>query len=108
MRAKPTVDTLEKMNDEVLKVSGIERTILCMSIDSILNEFEDWLENSQDAKDMHPNPSGSTLFITEMKAPLYCLAGLNDYYNDMDQCAAWLRSGINKLKMRHNLNLNKI
>lgn len=105
MRAKQTVETLDKLIGEILNTSGIERTILCMTIDSILNRFEDWLKNSQDAKDMHPNPDGSTMFITEMKGPLFCLAGLNDYYTDMDQCVAWLRAGTNKMKMSYNLNL---
>jgi hypothetical protein len=105
MRARQTVDTLDKLIDEILNTSGIDRTVLCMTIDSILDSFEEWLENSQDAKDMHPNPHGSTIFITEMKGPLYCLAGLNDYYKDMDQCVAWLRAGTDKMKMSHNLNL---
>jgi hypothetical protein len=101
MLAKQTVETLNKLIDEILNTSGIERTVLCMTIDSILNNFKDWLKNSQDAKDMHPNPDGNTIFITEMKGPLYCLAGLNDYHTDMEQCVAWLRAGSNKIK--HNL-----
>ena len=106
MRAKQTVDTLEKMIDKILDITGTERTILCMTIDSILDKFDDWVENSQDAQDSHPCPKAVSMFITEMKAPLYSLAGLNDFHTDNeDQCVAWLRAGTHKMKMKTYLDL---
>lgn len=105
MRAKPTVDTLAKLIDEIPNTSGMERTTLCMAIDSILDKFDYWLNNSQDAKDLHPCPQGVSMFITEMKAPLYCLAGLNAFYTDMDQCVAWLRAGLRKMSRQDSLAL---
>ncbi len=98
MRAKQTIETLEKLIDKILDTSGNDRTILCMTIDSILDQFDDWLENSQDAKDMHADPAGATIFITRMKGPLYCLAGLNDYDTDMNNCVVQLLGRVNDLK----------
>jgi len=105
MTAKTTIDTLEKLIDQLLKVSGTERTVLCMTIESILDKFDAWLETSQDAKDLHPCPQGVSMFITEMKAPLHCLAGLNDYYTDMTQCVVWLKSGLRKMSMSSYLSV---
>lgn len=105
MRAKQTIETLEKLIDEILSTEGTERTILCMTIDSILDRFEDWSKNSQDAQDMHPCPGAVPSFITRMKGPLYTLAGLNDYFSDPEQCVAWLREGILGMK---NVNALKL
>ncbi|MCI5131223.1 MAG: hypothetical protein D3904_06800 [Candidatus Electrothrix sp. EH2] len=105
MRAKETVDTLDKLIDEILETTGTERTILCMTIDSILDKFDEWLIESQDAKDNHPCRENVSIYIAEMKDPLYCLAGLNDHYDNMNQCVVWLCSGIKKMRRKNGLSL---
>lgn len=97
MTAKTTIQTLDKLIDQIKTSSGTERTTLCMTIDSILDKLDHWSTNSQDAKDHHPVPLAASMFITEMKAPLYSLAGLNNFYSDEMQCILWLEAGLRKM-----------
>jgi hypothetical protein len=97
MTAKSTIETLGKLIDKLQDAPEIERISLCMTIDAILDKLDEWASASQDAKDGHPCPGGAGLFITEMKAPLYSIAGLFDYGHSHIQCILWLKSGLSKM-----------
>lgn len=97
MTAKTTIETLGKLIDKLQDAPEIERISLCMTIDAILDKLKTWAATSQDAKDNHPAPQTASSFITEMKDPLYALAGLFDYGRDDIQYIMWLRGGLRKL-----------
>ena len=99
--AIPTLKTLTSLIEELSNVEGSNCTVLCMTIDHILDKLDSWAKTSQDAKDNHPCCGSASLYITEMKGPLYSIAGLYDYGHDKIQCTAWLRSGIHKLASIH-------
>ncbi|MBM9521203.1 hypothetical protein JWG39_15390 [Desulforhopalus vacuolatus] len=104
--AKETLKTLEILIDKLDKTEDVECIQLCMTIEHILDKLEFWAENSRDVKDKNPCCNSASLYITEMKMPLYCIAGISDYGHDKIQCIVWLKSGIRKLSSASCFSIN--
>lgn len=96
--ASATLKTLETLIKELETAEGAGLTRKCMTIAHILDELEKWAENSQTARDLHPASSNASLFIIEMRNPLFSIAGLNSDQTDKIQGMVLLLAGIRKLK----------
>lgn len=105
MTGKNIIATLALLIDRIDQTSGADRTILCMAINSILDELDTWARTSDDAKHSHPNIRNVHLPIIEMRGPLHCLSGLSDAHSDTNQCIVWLTEGIKTLSGQTCLSL---
>ena len=104
--AHSTLKVLETLISELSDTEGTECIQLCMTIDYILDKLKLWAKESQDARDNHPCCANASLYITEMKGPLYSIAGLNDYGHKKSQNIVWLTTGLRKLASVHCFAIN--
>jgi len=105
--AKNTLDVIGALIDKLETEEDGACVETCMIIDHILDKLREWSESSQEAKEKHPCCDSASLYITEMKAPLYSIAGIYDYGHSKEQCILWLRSGLRKLAGIHCFALDK-
>lgn len=99
--AKSTLETLASLIDKLSDINGNECTELCMTIDHILDKLDTWADKSIEAKEKHPCCNSAAIYITEMKASLYSIAGLNGHRFDKAICLSHLRTGVQKLASVH-------
>lgn len=87
MAPKSAAATIEKLINKISESNEVDKIIICMTIESILNKLESTLDRLDD-KSSGACTEPTSMFIAEMRTPLMCLAGLDDYYSDHDQCIA--------------------
>jgi hypothetical protein len=97
MDAKLTIGTIERLIDEMRDMDPNERIHHYVTINYLLNELTDYVENYSEYSSDSNVQGHFHLYAGELLIPLQSIAGLIKYRSDLT-CFASLCTSIDKLK----------